>query len=86
MLWILGWILLWLCELADSYSGSIHFFNFFPRLKASEVEASMHQRHLKEAQVQKWKSSFGSGISLELEHVGVSLNGGTPQTPQNDQF
>jgi len=46
----------------------------------------MHQRHLKEAQVQKWKSSFGSGISLELEHVGVSLNGGTPQTPQNDQF
>ena len=62
------------------------FFQFFPRLKASEVEASMHQRHLKEAQVQKWKSSFGSGISLELEHVGVSLNGGTPQTPQNDQF
>ena len=33
-------------------------FPVFPRLKASEVEASMHQRHLKEAQVQKWKSSF----------------------------
>ena len=33
----------------------------------------MHQRHLKEAQVQKWKSSFGSIISLELEHIEIGF-------------